>query len=857
MMLLLGGATWTGGCGAGTSQSRDSAVLEASNVQEVSVDSAEQGVPDTADVLTMQTIGDVAEMQPSLDCGQVCVPDLGSFAADLSTISDAAMVGSDLDAALGSGQDVTNVQQREASDRDALDVGLCASSAFALCDDSNECTIDRLDENCACVHDMVSDGMPCDDGDICTENDQCVYSICIGSAYESAPAILGIASSLSDSPGLGTRVAFPSENRVVFATSNRLTLVGLDADQLKILDRRESAILVKVGQISPQIWVLRPRYFLVPLGDNRLAVIGDLEGIDLYDLSGDAFASLGRYGFSAADHVYGATGRGDCIWICAGTSIQRYTIDGAGNLAQGQIFTLPTNHSCQALTLSSDGNTLLAATWNGLDFVDVSSSDGTMVLSGGALSGKFLLDVAANTQYVAVYEMKDQQSALGNVLVLPAGGDSPIATFLMESDGPTPVGFTMVDAGLILQRAYTGTWAPLIGELYGIAPTGASLLQSWIFRTIPPGVAVDVPFYIVGSGAHVALEPFHQIVRIANSSEFVPVTGPEQGSFERVRAAGNNSVEAHGSMSMALVDIANPASPVLKEGGMVLPPSEQVLQLELSSSGNPAPTVLTISTSAGSPSGATMSLLWSRQDELPTSAGSIVSDGASGSWIAAGNYLVQIVPEGFSDFRIRRFRASSISNIERQKLVPELEQVVSTSVPSEVDTRIATWLDMDAKTGRIAILEERRTQGADASSLNFTCLNVFFLQPDGYRWSFAEPSSTDRPIGVAVAKDLTLFATTRRVVLFGATGEVLASLDTDAGKPFTAERLLSFDGKIVYLVADGYVKVLRATDFSEIGSYTTPEAVTSIATVGKYLVFGMPDALSIASPICPSIDRNE
>jgi hypothetical protein len=521
------------------------------------------------------------------------------------------------------------------------------------------------------------------------------------------------------------------------------------------------------------------------------------------------------------------------------------------------MFTLPTNHSCQAMTVSSDGNTLLVSTWNGLDYVDVSNSNGSMSLSGGALSGRFLLDVAANAQYVAVYELQDQQTGLGNVLVLPAGGDSPIATFSMASGGTTPVGFTMVDAGLMLQRSDPGLWAPLVGELYGLSPTGATLVQSWSFRTVAAGLSTEPPFHVVGAGAHVTLEPYHQIVRISDSGQFVPVTGPAQGSFERVRAAGTSTVEAHGPMSMALVDIVDPASPVLKEGGLVLPADEQLLQLELSTSGSPTPMLLPIPTSAGDPSGATVSLLWSRTGQLPTPAGSISNDGMAGSWIAAGDYLVQLVPEGISDFRIRRFPASSMTQSGGQNLVPELEQVVSTSVPDDAQSRLAAWFDMDPKTGRIAILEKRHTQTSDASPSDLGYLNVFSLETGQYRLSFAGLGGMDQPIGVAVAKDLTLLAIAQRITLFSTQGDTLASLSSDAGQALSAQRLLGFDGKLVYFVAGGHVKVLRASDLSELGSYTTPQAVTSMATVGKYLVFGMPDILSIASPICPSVGGEE
>ena len=49
------------------------------------------------------------------------------------------------------------------------------------CDDHNTCTQDYCDSLCIqCRHSNLSLGTPCDDGDVCTENDQCVDGICQG-----------------------------------------------------------------------------------------------------------------------------------------------------------------------------------------------------------------------------------------------------------------------------------------------------------------------------------------------------------------------------------------------------------------------------------------------------------------------------------------------------------------------------------------------------------------------------------------------------------------------------------------------------------------------------------------------------
>lgn len=57
-----------------------------------------------------------------------------------------------------------------------------ASSCDELdCDDRNTCTQDSCDSLCIqCIHTDLSSGTPCDDEDLCTEDDQCIDGICQG-----------------------------------------------------------------------------------------------------------------------------------------------------------------------------------------------------------------------------------------------------------------------------------------------------------------------------------------------------------------------------------------------------------------------------------------------------------------------------------------------------------------------------------------------------------------------------------------------------------------------------------------------------------------------------------------------------
>src|SRR5512140_602993 len=91
--LVLAAVTLVCGC----TRARSSTRPDASGVQDASADTAVQDSPDDAPgALDLNAIEDVAVVEPSLDCGQMCMSDLGQSAVDLSTLWDALPVALDL-----------------------------------------------------------------------------------------------------------------------------------------------------------------------------------------------------------------------------------------------------------------------------------------------------------------------------------------------------------------------------------------------------------------------------------------------------------------------------------------------------------------------------------------------------------------------------------------------------------------------------------------------------------------------------------------------------------------------------------------------------------------------------------------
>ena len=61
---------------------------------------------------------------------------------------------------------------------DQCQAGVCAGAAPLDCSDGNRCTIERCDTTEGCVHEPIA-GVPCDDGDACTVDDRCDAGVCV------------------------------------------------------------------------------------------------------------------------------------------------------------------------------------------------------------------------------------------------------------------------------------------------------------------------------------------------------------------------------------------------------------------------------------------------------------------------------------------------------------------------------------------------------------------------------------------------------------------------------------------------------------------------------------------------------
>jgi len=65
------------------------------------------------------------------------------------------------------------------TENDIWVAGVCTGGTPVDCDDGNQCTLDSCDPEEGCKN-VPQDGLPCDDGDACTVGDECAAGVCTG-----------------------------------------------------------------------------------------------------------------------------------------------------------------------------------------------------------------------------------------------------------------------------------------------------------------------------------------------------------------------------------------------------------------------------------------------------------------------------------------------------------------------------------------------------------------------------------------------------------------------------------------------------------------------------------------------------
>lgn len=730
------------------------------------------------------------------------------------------------------------------------------------CDDHDDCTLDLVDDRCVCTHRAAADETPCNDGNVCTANDFCQQSMCKGTAIQSSSAIVGQLKSYGYAPGLQTLVAFPSEERAVFAQGRRLTLIGLEGDRASLLHDIAMGPTVTADAIGAMVWVNRPRTFLIPMLDHHLAIASVDRGIDLFDLAGDKLTPTERYGFGPGQwQIKAATGRGSRLYACTAHELEAWSVDAATSMIhRASELALPAQHACLGLSLSPDGATLYAATDSGLVRIDISPTDGAMAVAPSiAREGNLVADVDVSEDYVAIFEIRDPISGHGDVVVLSAQSLEVVTTISADPQpgGISATGFSLLDGERLLVQlssadpstdSYRSNAVTLQLRPDG-SPTELHRIVTFDAHQSPYRAP---SFHTVAKGTRAALEPMHQLVRIDPSNGVMTTTtAPHQGSFERVRAGDDHTIHVYGPGSRHRVDIADPTAPRLVAGGLLSPLTLEWLRFDFT---NPASAAMLSVDGDGkrfeTPFASVMRVGSSGVADL---FGSIANDRASSTWHASGANFYELSPSGTDDFRIRRFATSSVVQASGQTVTPNLDQPLATLADTTLDRRGGALFSVDAINGDVAVLEQR---SSSADNRIESIASAFSATSDGFERRFSKSLGLGFPTSVAFSNGRLAAAISGGLVICDADGNA-NHVTFNESSSFEVQDVLHLDGRsLVLAVAWGAptssagVLILRPDDLVEVARYTTSEGVTSYAEIDNHLVFGMPSTVAIATTTC-------
>jgi hypothetical protein len=686
----------------------------------------------------------------------------------------------------------------------------------------------------------------------------CSSGVCVGKVI--APELVSELRGFGALPGLLTLVTFPSENRALYAQTRRLTLVGLDGDKTNVLDDVSMDAAVGAGSINPSVWTQRPRTFLLPVLDHRVAVVTTNRGIDLFDLAGDKIKPLQSYGFGgSAWQAVGAAGAGSRIFVCTSYEIQAWSLDAATNaITPGATLSMPGGQRCMGLALSADGRRLLAGTNKGLKSLDVSDPSGALAFTSEGWGSSYVVDVQAGPKYIAAYEIRDTSSGYGDVVVLATESLTEVSRFAadFQATHSFPVGFGLLDDDRILLQTVeddsSGCRTSTAGT-YGIAATPVELSRRVMLRACESPY-IEPSFHTVASGRYAVIEPMHQLVSIANDGSLLPVSSPQMGSFDYVRAESATTLVAYGIGTIRRIDLSNPAKPQAIAGGPVSPMELNWLRLDVTDPN--APNFVTVKDATyGAVAGSITSLLRASPGGLPAQSGSIINDDAAGTWISSGKFMYQLKPtSSTAAFRIRRFSAAALTQSERQTLVAELDQTITTEPPAALDGRWSPSFSVDAQNGELVILEPR--DNTSDHSKGAPVVSGFSLKNGTYERRYSKAFDPGTGTAVRTASGNTVLLVGNYPVTIDSAGNT-RSIAVNDNSGLSYNNILYLDDKKLVLavswrvpqVTDG-VLILRVGDFAEITRYATREPALSFAEVGGSPVFGARSSMVVATPIC-------
>lgn len=749
------------------------------------------------------------------------------------------------------------------------------------CLDDDPCTAEFLDDAGACVFPAAPDGTACGDGDVCTTGDRCLAGVCRGEPSSRPPATHGTAWSLGTAPA--ERAATPLEGLAEFVSDDRLlfgdrlggsglsvSLVRVTPEGLQRLDHR--VLDVRVDRFfGATDWSDRFLTFFLPLGPDRVVVVGTRQRLELLGLEGDRITTLSQLPLhSSSNSILAGAGRGAHFWMCNGGAVTPYRVEADNSLVADTTHILQLPGTCNSMSVSEDGNTLWVGTTRGLVPVDV-TNPAEPVLKPALLGTLSLFRAQVHGTYVVAHELL-RYGQLGRILVYrleDLGGSAtptPVKSFL-PVEGTVrwerPVGFVLFKDDLLVQWVrLNGATRSYVVERHALSAGSVSSPVAMLPLRQSEEVGLHLsPFLLAGRGRHAVLQPWRRVVALEGPDALRFQTGTHHGSFERMQVAADGTLLATGPFGAHRVDLRDPSAPGVLSGGTTLPADTQRLRLAPVRPGASTRELVTLPAYGANVHQEAGTAVLSCLRTTPGGPGGLLEPegqvrlaGGPAVLASAKGQLLQAAPITGGGFTLRRFALDGACT--GQALAPAAEQTLSVD-PASSETRKGYALALDGERSEL-LLGEMHYLAPDKPARIPLLWRSWTGEGTAATGELA--GSTDQFTALALAKGRGLVIENgREVYMLEREGTRIVTRAhvnlTERTGPVDVSRILAFDGAVAYLAISTVpagVLALRADDLSELARYPTPAPVRSVAFTDGWLVFGMNEALTVASPVCPA-----
>jgi hypothetical protein len=775
---------------------------------------------------------------------------------------------------------------------DGSDADAGADSGASRCDDGDPCTTDSEVGDGGCRHSVAPDGTPCSDGARCTGQDRCVGGVCRGT--ELAPHVqarghligFGAAANEDDQPinGLGDFVA---DDRLLFvdrigSAGSALSLVRITPAGLERLDTQKVSLSLGWDQThQSNFWASRPTTFLVPLGNQRAAVVASQQRIEIFDTSSGTIVSTGLLAFPPpAETIVAATGGGPRLYTCqkngATGQVDAWEIDAASVIHHRSAILLPNTsglgNECSSLAVTADGRELVVATREGIDRINVTDPNAMALKTRFApnasflrvaLSGDFIVAqrpaASDRTRDIQMYRRSDLEA---NPQALP------VTTFAASPGNALPakwpLGFAFLDDAIAIEWKLknNATSIGYVTEIHNL-PGGAPRKVELSHRVEDEDRLRTRPFVLAGRGRHLIVPPWRTVLRddpVGN--KVTTLAGPEASGFESLVPGAAEHMTALSALGVHDINLQNPDAP--KVTGSALPADASFFRWQPGGSHRLAAPI-----GARLASITTVGALTLMQDVTPvscftSSSGAIAPSGSvkiseafdlfnPGQVHDLGRALLHVNPlDLHTGVRLRWYDAPPAC--DGRTLAPSIDGTVAVNQDN-------LWFGVGGTRSGPPAIVLADVPGMIDPTLKMT-IQWLEQDPGKTTWRTAATAEFDTLLEYAhhieVHKDLAVIHDGRRMVVVrrnGSTIDLVAQREIRDGADFEdISEILHFDGELIYAStkkAPTGVVVLRPRDLERVARFTTHGLARSMAEVSGRVVFGSANAIDVVDAICP------